>query len=471
VPRQSTLTADLGVFGWSALDPLLLAALTLESPVLLVGTHGTAKTLLVERVASALGQSFRHYNASLLNYDDLVGIPLPDEAGGLRFVGSAGAVWGAEFVFFDEVNRCRPDLQNKMFPLVHERRVAGVDLPALRHRWAAMNPPGTDDGVLPGGPYGGYLGTECLDAALADRFAFVITAPGWEQLSRADREALVASSVSGGGRTEQTTGQLDLPEMVSAAKERLCAVREQHADLVTRYVVLLVDLLRSADVVVSPRRAATLANAVLATFAASQVLNRVAALADVAESVVRNGLPHWADAEPPSMAQVIAAHVQAFETATDEEDSVKREILAEPNPLKRVKVGLRLSADEVMLATLCTTALAAQPSEAHRMGLATVFSRALADHALTPAAWSSIADLAVHVLEPREQVSMEAPGRRMEAWREASAWLATHDATTPLGALQAAFVTACGPELLADVNLKRLLQDFAAMCRLFGVEG
>ena len=113
--------------------------------MLLVGEHGTAKTMLVERLAAALGLAFRHYNASLVNYDDLVGIPMPDERGGLRFVGTPGAIWDAEFVFFDEVDRCRPDLQNKLFPIVHERRVAGVGLPRLRHRWAAMNPPSPDD--------------------------------------------------------------------------------------------------------------------------------------------------------------------------------------------------------------------------------------------------------------------------------------------------------------------------------------
>ena len=178
-PSDRALTGSLGVRGWEHLDPVLLAALALEAPVLLVGEHGTAKTLLVERLAVALGRPFRHYNAALLNYDDLVGIPMPDDAGGLRFVGTPGAVWGAAFVFFDEVNRCRPDLQNKLFPIVHECRVAGIDLPDLRHRWAAMNPPPADED-----PTSGYLGAEPLDAALADRFWFVVRVPGWAELAR-----------------------------------------------------------------------------------------------------------------------------------------------------------------------------------------------------------------------------------------------------------------------------------------------
>ncbi|MEI7761467.1 MAG: AAA family ATPase, partial [Thermoleophilia bacterium] len=53
------LTASLGVVGWERLDAVLLAALATEAPLLLVGAHGTAKTLVAERVAAALGLEFR----------------------------------------------------------------------------------------------------------------------------------------------------------------------------------------------------------------------------------------------------------------------------------------------------------------------------------------------------------------------------------------------------------------------------
>ena len=180
------------------IDPLLLAALATQLPVLLVGLHGTAKSLLVERLAAARDCSFRHYNASLLNYDDLVGIPLPEHDGQrLRFVATPAAIWDAEFAFFDEISRCRADLQNKLFPLIHERRVCGIRLDRLQHRWAAMNPPSPDDVEPlsgPDAPY--YLGSEPLDAALADRFGFVIRVPAWQQLSRADRLAEVWREVN-----------------------------------------------------------------------------------------------------------------------------------------------------------------------------------------------------------------------------------------------------------------------------------
>ena len=76
----------IGLIGLSAIEPPLLAALVTGSPLLLIGPHGTAKTLLLTRVAQALGLSCRHYNASLLNFDDLVGFPMPDKHGGLQYV-------------------------------------------------------------------------------------------------------------------------------------------------------------------------------------------------------------------------------------------------------------------------------------------------------------------------------------------------------------------------------------------------
>jgi len=96
VPEARSFLDRLGIVGWGPLEPVLLAALALEEPVLLVGLHGTGKSLLIERLAGALGLGFRHYNASLLSYDDLVGIPMPDEDGAaLHFVGTPGAIWGA----------------------------------------------------------------------------------------------------------------------------------------------------------------------------------------------------------------------------------------------------------------------------------------------------------------------------------------------------------------------------------------
>jgi MoxR-like ATPase len=48
---------------------------------------------------------------------------------------------------------------NKLFPIIHERKVQGLALEGLRFRWAAMNPPSSGESDS------GYLASEPLDAA------------------------------------------------------------------------------------------------------------------------------------------------------------------------------------------------------------------------------------------------------------------------------------------------------------------
>ena len=88
-PGPAGLLQGLGLIGLASIEAPVLAALATEEPLLLIGPHGTAKSLMLTRIAAALGLAFRHYNASLLNFDDLVGFPLPGKDG--RLDGYSGA--------------------------------------------------------------------------------------------------------------------------------------------------------------------------------------------------------------------------------------------------------------------------------------------------------------------------------------------------------------------------------------------
>ena len=172
--------ARLGVFGFDAVEPVILAALVTEDPLLLIGPSGTGKTYLLNSLSEALGLEHRHYNASLISFDDLVGFPYPEPDGtGVRFLETPATVWGAESVLIDEISRCKPEHQNRLFSLVHERRVQGIALPQLRWRWAAMNPCSADQSSVQD-----YAGSEPLDPALADRFALFVDAADWADLDR-----------------------------------------------------------------------------------------------------------------------------------------------------------------------------------------------------------------------------------------------------------------------------------------------
>ena len=315
---------------------------------------------------------------------------MPDDAGGLRFVGTPGAVWGAAFVFFDEVNRCRPDLQNKLFPIVHERRVAGIDLPELRHRWAAMNPPPADED-----PTGGYLGAEPLDAALADRFWFVVRVPGWAELARRDREALARR------HQRRRSG----PRLGRRAR-RPCRLRARRSR--SGADTLVGSLRGDGDRTAAPRRHGPEPAPGAHAGAVGRRRARRGRSPGSAAAVEGGGGAHLVQRlapvgrsrRPPSAATVIAAHVQAWEVTVDELDPVRRAVLEEPDPVQRIRLGLDHRVDEPTLARLVTGALAAQPTDAHRLGLATVLTRALAEHDLTPAAWAPLADWGGRALRP-----------------------------------------------------------------------
>lgn len=466
-----SITGDLGIEGWSHLDPVLLAALALQAPLLLIGEHGTAKSLVIERVAVALGQRFRHYNASLLNYDDLVGIPVPDENGQLRYLGTAGAVWDAEFVFFDEINRCRLDLQNKLFPLVHERRIAGEDLPVLVHRWAAINPP---DGELSGGNR--YLGIEELDPALADRFWFHIPVPTWRDLDRQERLRLVegigprpqqdrtgTGGDDGSGSTPALTALVDRTigsvEVIEATASRTIA----------EYVVTLVDQLAKAEVPVSPRRARLLVRAIIAVHAARFALGEPDPdLESSAERTLLHALPQRTAADPLPVMAVVAAHRQAWEVANDD-GGLMAVIIAEPDPVERVAVARAHQAPDALLARLVQSALGEEPTLAGRAGLGFVFSRALHGENLDPAAWNAILTAAAPIDTPGPKRGSLSNGGPRNRFGELTTYCAELG-DSEIDRLQRAFLNGLVVALCSgDEHWRDALETFMARCERFGV--
>ena len=252
--QKPHLLEGLGLIGLDDIEPVVVAAAAAELPMLLVGPHGTGKSLLLTRVAQALGLTWRHYNASLLSYDDLIGYPVPDGSGGLEYLRTPATIWGAEAVFLDEINRCRPDLQNKLFPIVHERRVQGIELTELAHRWAAMNPVDQSAADDP------YLGAEPLDAALADRFAFIVPMPDWRALTPKDQDRLLLSDL-----------QPIEPAAAERFREAVVATRERYLEAIAQpglssavYVRHALRLLDAAELRCSARRGTTLVRAIAA---------------------------------------------------------------------------------------------------------------------------------------------------------------------------------------------------------------
>ncbi len=473
---QLSITEALGIHGWGHLDAVLLAALATEAPLLLIGPHGTAKSLLIERVAHALALSMRHYNASLLNYDDLVGIPLPDDGGqSLHFVTTPGAIWDAEFVFFDEISRCRPDLQNKMFPIIHERRVVGVNLTRLRHRWAAMNPPAPDEPDLSASTdTATYFGSEPLDPALCDRFPFVVPVPDWRQLDKQDRRRIISMHGMNGINTFSAENGFSLTELVEATAQRIPQVAEQYNDWLTDYIVCVIDLLGEAKLPQSPRRAHMLTRSVVAVHAARLVMEgEDADFERSTEIALMFGLPQNATDVPPSQATLIAAHRQAWEITSRIEDDGWRQVLEERDAVRRVLLAEDLKFNDEDLSRLITQALGAQESEARRMGLAAaMFLSFRTRRNLAPSAWEPLAQFTARIFEPRQAaMNIQNNSQDMNLWNEIRQWLfERHNRDTAQGWLERNFVLAGFPDMWRRYMWGEALEQFRADLQMFGVE-
>ncbi|MCX7140928.1 MAG: MoxR family ATPase [Proteobacteria bacterium] len=294
--------AALGVYGFDAVEPVVLAALVTEDPLLLVGNSGTGKTFLLNTLSEALGLEHRHYNASLIAFDDLVGFPYPDaERGGVKFLETPATVWGAESVLIDEISRCKPEHQNRLFSLVHERRIQGIALPKLRFRWAAMNPCSADQGGAED-----YAGSEALDPALADRFALFVRAADWAELSAEERMKIAAPA--GEGKVADDGGQLRA--QIEVWRARFLAEVEHCPEQILVYVTTAVTALNGAGIRISPRRSRLMARSLLAaSLAAGGPADRLF------RRILDASLPQPCWGVTPGAEAVAAAHRAAWDVA------------------------------------------------------------------------------------------------------------------------------------------------------------
>jgi MoxR-like ATPase len=366
-PLGEGLLHALGLFGLRHLDAPVLAALATETPLLLIGPHGSAKSALLERLAAALGLEHRHYNASLLSFDDLVGFPVPD-GGTLQYLRTPATLWGAQSVFLDELSRCRPEVQNKLFSIVHERRVQGIALEGLRYRWAAMNPPASPDA---GEAEDVYLGSQPLDPALADRFGFILPLPALEELSAPSRREVIKS-----GLVPARPAALELSSLVERCRRAALLQTAMLGDWITTYTSTLVGPLRQAGLGISGRRAALLAANIGAVHAALHTLGRAEdaeherRLHDAAYLALRFSLPHRAQGKGVDAGVLTTIHRQAVAAAaSSHHDSLLTELLDEVDPVRRV--GKALAALETRpgcipratMSTLVADALASEQKQ------------------------------------------------------------------------------------------------------------
>ncbi len=360
--HKSYLTR-LGVYGFETVEPVILAALVTEDPLLLIGRSGTGKTFLLNSLSEALELEHRHYNASMISFDDLVGFPYPDaDNTAVKFLETPATVWQAESVLIDEISRCKPEHQNRLFSLVHERKLQGISLTKLRFRWAAMNPCEPEDSAET------YTGSEPLDPALADRFALFANAGEWGELSVADRRAV--ADPAGEGSFSNDRG--DLKTHLAEWRVRFLAQLEACPSLILDYSALVVTHLNTASIRVSPRRARLLSRSLLA---ASIVTGKSADKQFL--QVLESSLPHGAWGAPPTREKVKAAHRAAWDEVQRSPNAWVHQFLSLPKVSDRLALWLESCRDPDQGTQAVAQLLASAPKELAAVFAFAVFPKAV----------------------------------------------------------------------------------------------
>ena len=297
--EEGSYLKSIGVYGYEEVEPIILASLVTEDPLLLIGKAGTGKTYLLNSLSEVLEFEHRHYNASLINFDELVGFPYPDdEFNEIRYLETPATVWQAESVLVDEISRCKPEHQNRLFSLIQERRIQGISIPRLRYRWAAMNPCNEDQGVSDF-----YEGSLPLDQALA----FLISVPDWDVLSEENQRLILDPRGEGKISDDQGT----IAKMIQEAKNRYEKLVKDFPQPFQEYTLTIATLLYTSDIRLSPRRVRQLSKNLLAVTA----VNGGKIDEGLFLLTLTCTIPHSAWGQGPDESVVLSAHKVAWDDA------------------------------------------------------------------------------------------------------------------------------------------------------------
>ena len=210
----------LGLLRWGTVEPVILAALAVELPILFVSPHGTSKTEGAATIAEALlnvGENFTKYDTPIATIDDLVGYLSVQalQRDEIEYLRTKTCIWSASAVMFDEINRCSPLTLSKFMEAIRTRSIHGVKTP-VRYVFGGCN------------PVRGYKATY-MDPAQASRWV-IVQVPHVDNL---DEEAIY--DILGGSLGGTPDDRLHFQALITQMRERILVPGPQD-DMLRRLV-------------------------------------------------------------------------------------------------------------------------------------------------------------------------------------------------------------------------------------------
>lgn len=402
-----SITESLGIYGLKELDAPILASLATTSTVLLIGPHGSAKTFLAERIAEYLGETFRHYNTSLLNYDDLVGYPVPDvERKRLDFIQTPGTIWNANFVLFDEISRARPEIQNKVFPIVYEHVIQGISLDELKYCWAAMNPPSDGDDF----DEGIYTGSWSLDMALADRFAFILNFKCFSEMAEKDQKKIIT------GFSESSKASA-IDKLCKRCRNEIKKISKKENNWILRYLLHLTPKLEHMSLMISGRRAKILYQNIISVIGAERALRKFKSIRTSASRSLLFSLPHCSAGRSVETSKLLLAHRAAVEEADTESGSPKAIIMSIKDPVKRVNKALSMPVAKIFMTKLVSDALGSLDMARRYAWVYNIFPRISKDARVSASTFEILSEIEGNIVRAAKEEMTETIMNGSSRWK------------------------------------------------------
>jgi MoxR-like ATPase len=257
MPLKSGFTTRLGLHGWQRLELPLLCVLVRRGSMLLVGGHGSGKTMLARSLGAALGLTCRVYDATKAPFEDILGYLDPASLceGTARYVDTPLSARGAGLILVDEISRADPGMQSKFLEIVFERTLMGEPLTELRYVLAAMNP-------------SSYLGAGPVDEALLGRFDVIVEVPSFSELAEPDQAAAVAAGAGMQPDERHNVGTLpELVELIEVARALLPEVTARFGEHARSYAVAFARASHAERLPLDGRRVVMLVRTLLAAHA------------------------------------------------------------------------------------------------------------------------------------------------------------------------------------------------------------
>jgi len=193
-----------------------------------------------------------------------------------------------------------------------------------------MNPPDRDE------EDSGYLGSEPLDTALADRFPFVIDMPAWRTFTKEQQLEVIQSE-------DQSIDPVHAQRLVQAiarTKSLLALTSEALEKGMAAYVQTMFALLLQAGIALSPRRCAMLYRACLSVNAAAMAIDSKASVTDTTLLALRSSLPQRALGIAISEVKLLSAHKEAMRLIQLAPNDPFKAILCESDPVEKIRLAV-----------------------------------------------------------------------------------------------------------------------------------